>query len=210
MHHAYFIEGEKEPVLEEIENLLKKTFGMTRSGHPDIHYCEHHSFGIDEGRDLRDRQSKKPLVGHKKIFIIVLRNMTDEAQNSLLKIWEEPTPDTHFFIISPSKEILLPTLRSRLTIITHSSSKEISLESEAKEFISALPKNRLAAVAEMIEEKNKARAGRFLNAVVAELHKKRQAEKSKTIKEILFLSKCLADRSPSLKIILERVALLDL
>lgn len=42
---------------------------------------------------------------------------TKEAQNSLLKVLEEPPKNIEFIIISPTKSNLLPTVRSRLPII---------------------------------------------------------------------------------------------
>jgi len=210
LHHAYFIEGEKQSVLADIENFLENAFKITRQRHPDVHYAEHESFGIDEGRALQDMQIMKPVLGDKKIFIIVLRSITNEAQNSLLKVFEEPTPGTHFFIISSSRRILLPTLQSRVVVISHSSAKNISFEKEARDFVTMTPKDRLAYVSNMIEEKDKSNAENFLNALVSELHKKKLKENTVAIKEILLLTKYLKDRSSSIKLILERVALLDL
>lgn len=210
LHHAYFIEGEKRAVLAEIEEFLKKVLGMADRSHPDIHVREHQSFGIDESKMLQNMQSMKPVAGAKKIFIIVVESMTNEAQNSLLKVFEEPTVGTHFFIISSSQRILLPTLRSRVAVITHHSAKNLSSEEKAKDFISMSPRERLAYVSEIIEEKDRAKAENFLNAIVSMLHKKKVKEKGNEVKEILSLSKYLKDRSPSLKLILERISLLDL
>ncbi len=210
LHHAYFIEGEKVAVLADIENFLHKAFQIVRRGHPDVHYIEHQSFGINESKVLQDMQSMKPVVGDKKIFIIVLESITNEAQNSLLKVFEEPTPGTHFFLISSSSRILLPTLRSRMVIAYHHSAKDEETDSDAKKFVIISLRDRLAFVSPMIEEKDKTRALDFLNAVLAELHKKKLKEKADVIKEILCLLKYLKDRSSSIKLILERVALLDL
>jgi DNA polymerase III delta prime subunit len=189
LHHAYFIEGEREAVLAKLESFLDKAFKIVRQGHPDVHYAEHESFGIDEGRELQSMQSMKPVAGDKKIFIIVLRSITSEAQNSLLKVFEEPTPGTHFFIISSSQSILLPTLRSRVVVVSHTSARNQNFESEMAEFIKMPLKERLAYVAEMIEEKDKSKAEVFLNALVAELHKKNLKGNEKAIKEIISLSK---------------------
>ncbi|MDO8579822.1 MAG: hypothetical protein Q7R72_03065, partial [bacterium] len=79
-----------------------------------------------------------------------------------------------------------------------------------KRFVVMPSKDRLLYVAEMIEEKNKSKAEEFLNTLVTELCGKKLETHTKTIKEILTLLKYLKDRSPSLKLILERVALLDL
>ncbi|HEY4500369.1 MAG TPA: hypothetical protein VJH25_01100 [Candidatus Paceibacterota bacterium] len=210
LHHAYFIEGEKKSVLSEIEEFLYEAFKINRQGHPDVHYTEHESFGIDDGKTLQAMQSMKPVAGDKKIFIIALSSITSEAQNSLLKVFEEPTDGTHFFIISSSALILLPTLRSRVVVISHPSAKNISFVNEVKQFVALSPRDRLLYVAEMIEEKNKSKAEEFLNTLITELYGKKLETHTKTIKEILTLSKYLKDRSPSLKLILERVALLDL
>ena len=148
----------------------------------------------------------KPVVGDKKIFIISTNSITSEAQNSLLKVFEEPTPGTHFFVIASSARILLPTLRSRMVVISHDSARKKDTSLEPKKFMAMSPKDRLSFVTEMIEEKDKASAEGFLLALVWELHT--QKGKGATIKEILSLVKYLKDRAPSLKLILERVALL--
>jgi len=56
-----------------------------------------------------------------KYIIIGAHEITDVAQNSLLKLLEEPPKNIEFIIISPTKSNLLPTVRSRLPIVKHSS-----------------------------------------------------------------------------------------
>ena len=53
----------------------------------------------------------------KKYIIMAAVEFTIVAQNSLLKLLEEPPNNIEFIIISPSKSNLLPTVRSRLPII---------------------------------------------------------------------------------------------
>ncbi len=43
--------------------------------------------------------------------------MTHEAQNALLKTLEEPTSHTHIFLIIREKELLIPTLLSRMCVV---------------------------------------------------------------------------------------------
>jgi DNA polymerase III delta prime subunit len=213
LHHAYFIAGERRAVLLDLEKFLKDAFSIVRSGHPDVHYAEHESFGIDEGRALQDMQIMRPVLGDRKIFILHVGSMTSEAQNSLLKVFEEPTPGTHFFVISSSPRILLPTLRSRMVVVFHPSATDNSSEVMAKRFATLSPKERLATVAPLIEEKDKARAEDFLQSLVAELSRggmeKAGKGRARAIKELLSLISYLKDRSPSLKLILERAALFD-
>ena len=52
-----------------------------------------------------------------KYIIFGAKSFTKEAQNSLLKVLEEPPRNIEFIIISPTKSNLLPTIRSRLPII---------------------------------------------------------------------------------------------
>jgi DNA polymerase-3 subunit delta' len=52
-----------------------------------------------------------------KYIIIGSSSFTNVAQNSLLKVFEEPPKNIEFIIISPTKSNLLPTVRSRLPIV---------------------------------------------------------------------------------------------
>lgn len=51
-----------------------------------------------------------------KNIVIIAKKIQNEAQNSLLKILEEPPKNIIFTIIVPRKNVLLPTIRSRLMI----------------------------------------------------------------------------------------------
>jgi len=52
-----------------------------------------------------------------KYIVLGAKNFNTISQNSLLKVLEEPPKNIQFIIISPTKSILLPTIRSRLPII---------------------------------------------------------------------------------------------
>jgi len=58
-----------------------------------------------------------------KYIIIASYDITDIAQNSLLKLLEEPPRNIEFIIITPTKSNLLPTVRSRLPILKQSHSR---------------------------------------------------------------------------------------
>jgi len=61
-----------------------------------------------------------------KYIIIGSNDITDIAQNSLLKLLEEPPRNIEFIILSPTKSNLLPTVHSRLPILKHTNSHKIS------------------------------------------------------------------------------------
>lgn len=65
-----------------------------------------------------------------KYIVLGATDLTDVAQNSLLKLLEEPPHNIEFIIISPTKSNLLPTVRSRLPILkvdTHRNLKALEL-----------------------------------------------------------------------------------
>lgn len=64
----------------------------------------------------------------RKYILIAAVEFTDVAQNSLLKLLEEPPKNIEFIIISPTKSNLLPTVRSRLPILK-------SRQDHTKEFL---------------------------------------------------------------------------
>ena len=51
-----------------------------------------------------------------KILVIHANSFRTEAQNALLKIIEEPPRNIKFIIVTQSKNLLLPTIRSRMLI----------------------------------------------------------------------------------------------
>lgn len=62
---------------------------------------------------------------HTKYLIIGSHEITDIAQNSLLKLLEEPPLNIEFILITPTKSGLLPTVRSRLPILKRSNSHKV-------------------------------------------------------------------------------------
>lgn len=52
-----------------------------------------------------------------KYIIIGAKSFNAVSQNALLKLLEEPPKKVRFIVMSPSKSILLPTIRSRLPIL---------------------------------------------------------------------------------------------
>ncbi len=209
-HHAYIVPGNPTERREKLRTLFVEE-GIVLENNPDIFELHTDVLSIDEARTLSERQLRHAITGSKKIFIITFSNMSHESQNALLKVFEEPTPDTHFFLLTESPHALLPTLRSRL--------EELKLDTdetdgrflkEAKTFITETPSERLLHVVPIIEEKDKNHALALLNALESVLHKEFTTTKEKGIqvflKDIERLRGYLGDRSPSLKLILEYIA----
>jgi hypothetical protein len=101
------------------------------------------TFGIDEARELRTLAAHKAL-GDKKIFLITSARLTLEAQNALLKTFEDPFPNTHFFLVSREEALIKPTLLSRMQTVRLPKMTDVSvLSKEAEKFLSLPLKNRL-------------------------------------------------------------------
>src|SRR3989344_9107345 len=109
LHHAYLIEGSREEIIPEIFSFCE-SLDIKTSGNPDFCHIVVDNFKIDEAFDLRSMSSNKSFTASKKIFLISANSFSLDAQNVLLKMFEEPTEDTHFFLVVPDANALLKTL----------------------------------------------------------------------------------------------------
>jgi DNA polymerase III delta' subunit len=76
---------------------------------------------IDQMRLLKETAYLKPMVGHKRVFIVVeAEKMNEEASNSLLKILEEPPPFSHIILVTPNPYRIIPTIKSRCQLFRFS------------------------------------------------------------------------------------------
>jgi hypothetical protein len=212
LHHAYVIEGERERALKRLFEFLESDLDFNIKGNPDFQQDNFDTFGIDDGRVLKERQSKKAFTENgKKIFVVSLNSITHEAQNSLLKVFEEPTKDTHFFLIVPSIEIFLPTVRSRVETLFFSDIKKLTENEFGKKFLYSSIPERFKILESIIENKDKNIAIQFLNNLESNLYEilgnDLDKNKSDVFNQIITCKKYLGDRSPSIKMIMEHVAL---
>ncbi len=84
--------------------------------HPDYHYLEPegNSLKIEQIRQWQPFFSYRPQLGrHQVFFLNAPELLTEPAANSLLKILEEPLPQTVFLLSTEDERALLPTLVSR-------------------------------------------------------------------------------------------------
>lgn len=118
--------------------------------HPDIKIINGagESIGIDAVRELKKDIYIKPYEAGKKIYIIQeAQSMTVQAQNSLLKVLEEPPSYGMIILTTTNASLLLSTIRSRSILIrfrTHTYHEiekfltdEYPMLSEEKAFLAA-------------------------------------------------------------------------
>ena len=89
--------------------------------HPDVLLLDGRvsSIKIDEVRALRPLLGERPRFGRRRVIVLAeAQSLGMEAANSLLKVLEDPSPDTCFVFTAPQRERLLPTLVSRGWVLT--------------------------------------------------------------------------------------------
>ncbi|MEI6280491.1 MAG: hypothetical protein WCP17_00620 [bacterium] len=154
LHHAYLIEGSRDEITQEVISFLKD-IGINTEGSSDFINISLDSFKIEDARNLKSFSSEKSYTSNKKIFIISVNNFLLEAQNSLLKMFEEPIENTHFFIIMPDLNGLLKTFVSRFYLISlKSDAGNKNSNDEAEIFISLLHKDRIDFIKKLLKEED--------------------------------------------------------
>lgn len=211
-HHASLIEGDRDAVLTSLLALFKEE-GVRVEANPDLFVNDYVSFGIDESRVIKEMQSRKTFDRKQQIFVLSFSFISHEAQNSLLKVLEEPTAKTFFFIIVPHAGIFLPTILSRMQLISLNMGWKDE-NARAQEFLSKNVRERLLMLYGIIEEKDKEKAVSFASALLATLHKKHLSHKNALSREgaaqLTDIEKCreyLYDRGAGVKMICEHLAL---
>lgn len=185
-HHAYFFTGDSAKALE----FLDKNLDIKKQGNPDYIFQKIDALSIDEARNIKLVHSKKPF-GEKRVFIIQTESISNESQNALLKVFEEPEPNNHFFIIIENPQ-LLPTLKSRVQIVHFTKEEE-----NVSKFIKMSKKERLDFVKELSKTE-----GFSLADGIGKVKKDR-----KTLEAVVKVKKYIHDRGSSTKQLLEYLAI---
>ena len=227
LHHAYLIEGKREEILPDIFSFME-VLNIATSANPDFCEIQIDNFKIEEALNLRSMADEKSFTIGKKIFIVSAHRFSLDAEHALLKMFEEPIENTHFFIIVPDANALLKTLVSRFYLIKPGSGLSNEIK-EAEKFIKMSPRDRIDFIKELLiepeledEEGNemvatdsiRAKASRFLNAVETVLHKRYMSKSmSKSLFDIRYFEQIFKVREflrqpgSSTKSLMESVAL---
>jgi len=198
LHHAYLIEDSADEFLK-IQKKLKEA-------HPEaeVYVREFESLSIDDSRELTHIAGMRSLGT--QLLICRAQSCTREAQNALLKLFEEPPSRTHFFICVPNVENMLPTLRSRMWMVSAFATQRI--DTAGKQFLKATPRDRIAFIEPIVKEKDVAAASALLKDIETQLYiTKQHITHPNSLQHIIDVRRVLHDKGASLKILLESVAL---
>lgn len=209
---AYLVRG-GEPALAALTAALRRD-KVYEAGSPDAFVRSYRKFGVDEADDLRMRARTKPVMGGQRVFALHVPSMTTEAQNALLKTLEEPTADAVFFIVSPSPEMLLPTVRSRMQTldVAHEGVAELLVDPDA--FLKADRAKRIEMLKPLYDHDED--EGRDIGAVIGFLQgieerfarAPRGTARDEGLRALYRARKYAGDKGSLLKALLEQFALL--
>lgn len=220
LYHSYIVEGESDIVTPVLTQFLIER-GDIMENSADTLVQSYDSFTIDDSQNIKEWHSEKHTDDRKKICIIGTKFINHDAERTLLKILEEPTENTHFFIIIPNAQVLLDTIRSRSHIVKFPYSEEKVFSKNAEDFISLSITERLEEVAKIITlHKDNENSGglrhhaiALVNAIEKIIYTKWQ--KNNTDKNLTFILSELAKSreylgipGASVKMILENIALM--
>jgi hypothetical protein len=192
-HHAYYIEGPTD--YDRYAAHFSPLFGR-----------KYERFGVEEARRLIELATLKNYK--ESTFLIVAASMTTEAQQALLKMFEEPQEGTRFVLVVPHGTLLL-TLKSRMLEYPDKFESGKS-DGAAEKFLSLPRKERSEEIAALLkdDENVRERVREFLAALEQTMapHIGTPAVR-KGLEDIAMVRGYLSDRSPSLKMLLEHLAL---
>jgi len=212
-HHAFVIESEAEEGIAVAQAWAKEELGMTLEQNPDISILRYGLFSVADARKVAETVASAPFAGEHKVVIIAASRAYHEAQNALLKVFEEPPTGTYLFLVLPTLGGLLPTLRSRVQTLGTSEAGH-AIPEIAQEFLKASKEKRSALIKKLSSGKDeddrrehREEAIALVNGIEAALRRNSLEKRAATLREIATFRGHLYDRSAPVKMILEHLSL---
>lgn len=197
MIHAHLILAPSIEAAELAEDLLVPSI--------DVQHIVVSQLGIDDTRMLVELAAKQPIQFEHRSFVVCCSSITKEAQNALLKLFEEPPQQSIFYLIIPHESLLLPTLKSRFVRTVHPAVRAENANTAA--FLNASYADRIAMVTDMQKAKNADGMAALATAVGATISKNIHQYPPEAVKEVLFVESHIRVKGASKKMLLEHLAL---
>lgn len=211
VHHGYLIESREANAHLELAECISALTHIQSKGNPDFVVTHYEQFGIEDARALQERMERKAVVGSRRFFVLSISTITSVAEHALLKTLEEPPEGTHLFLVLPSRDAIIPTLRSRLVYAGRLDS-EASPEqgTQASDFLKADLKSRLVS-ADEIAKLERPDVGRFLDRVIrvvaSQGGKQKSISYSRVLGDLLKARTMISEGGVGTKQVLQYVAL---
>ena len=223
------IEAEAEEGIASAQAWAERELGMNMHGNPDVIVLRYGLFSVADSRRVCELSTTAPFTDEHKVVIIAANRAYHEAQNALLKLFEEPPPRTYLFLVLPSLGGLLQTLRSRVQVLSpyqdvvrstsdvgRTTSHTSNIPKATAEFLKASKEKRSALIKKLTsgkdeEEKreNREEAIALLNGIEAVAYEKLKhgGETAALLSDIAILRGHLYDRSAPVRMILEHLSI---
>jgi len=200
-HHSNLLIGTPEAAETYLKSFCDN-LEVKLANNPDFFAFRMPTFGIDEARELSLLSARKALIHH-KIFFITSSRLTLEAQNALLKTFEDPFPDTYFFLVAREEALIIPTLLSRMQAIRVGHGGVASVYAEAERFLSLPIKDRLLFAKKFVEDEGDLPI--FLDDLLLLLRQDKKS--SKLLKAVYDIRRVVSDFLVSPRLVIEHLSL---
>lgn len=171
----------------------------------DVEHVRVDSFGIAEARRLSEQACIRPIERPTRDFVVTFSSITTEAQNALLKLFEDPPHTTVFHMVIPREDLLIPTLRSRFLLV------EISNVEVDRDPMRVFLRTSYGERIDEIAKRTKSKDIKWIETIVAgaEAYAAHiQGKQKQTIlKSVVLVRRYLSAPSSSKKMLLEELAL---
>ncbi len=193
---------------DTIDDVLEIPDSIRNEG-VDVVHVVRDRLGIDDVRNIKEQVYTKPFEAVYKSFVIQCQSITNEAQNALLKIFEEPPSTSVFHLIVPVEDLLLPTLRSRLQIIHREKRYTSKIGPELRQFVDSTYSERI----EQIQYRHKKKDTIWFNKIALDIEHyldelPASKERVSLLKFVVFFRKYFSLQGSSKKMLFEEFALL--
>lgn len=217
LNHSYIIQGDPVSSPGELKDFLTSRNFLDKEN-PDILFELYEALNIDEGHKIKEWHSLASYNDKKRACIVGAKYINREAEQSLLKILEEPSENTHFFIVVPDVENVLPTIRSRCHVVYLN--RNSKYETWVNKFVGSSIKDRIDMIAVILksaEDADTSATVRFeAQSILDSLENNLFIEFKKNtdnknlewvLGEIIKAKKYLRNPGSSVKMLLEHIAL---
>lgn len=197
-HHAILVTAESISSAQISPSLKRQD--------ADIQHFVFDRMGIDDARLLSVTATRKPVVHDVRVLVIYTNEVTTEAQNALLKLFEEPPLTTRFVVVMAAPDKLLPTLLSRFY------RQEVEVVKADTEVFDSFQKSSYADRMLEITARTKNKDSSWINAIFLGSEYFADSCKDTKIKEsilrsVLFVRQYSGVRGSSSKMLLEELAI---
>lgn len=195
MHHANLVIGNREWCLSCLPEEV-------RVPSIDVRHLVYERMSIADVRALIQEASLMPVEAPVRSFVIQTQQILGEAQNALLKLFEEPSAYVVFYLVLPNDDMLLPTLRSRLMVYAIEGDHDDS--GVCATFLALSYAERLDLIAKMIKAEDAEWVSLLVKGLSVHAHTSQNQE---ILRDVLMLEKYIYTNGASKKMLLEHIAL---